>query len=185
MSGELVAALAGAIVGGVVGAGATLAATIAQEWWRDRGRGADMRTALITALDRNLAIMAEIPGALGTGEDAVVPQTVDLALLDATAEAKYGLLDVAACAAVDRARSRLAAVRRGMEHRAGAWQLTTLGIQVSSGPEEMDAKREWSNVLLNALAQDVTKKLIPPARAACEEALRVLRGQDAAAGGSA
>jgi len=185
VNSELLAALAGAVVGGVVGAGATLATTIVQEWWRERGRRAEVRSALITALERNLAIMAEIPGALGTGDDAVVPQTVDLALLDATAEAKYALLDVAACAAVDRARTRLAAVRHAMEHRARTWQLTSLGIQVSSGPEAMDAKRVWAGVLLTGLARDVTEKLIPPARAACEEALRVLRGQDTAAGGSA
>lgn len=186
---ELIAALIGAVVGAAITYFA--AVRLADRDRRLRGedqardlarRQGEMRVALASALDRNVAILDEIPGALGTGKDAVVPQTVDLALLDATAEAKFAYLDeVSTCAAIDRARSRLAAVRHAMEHRATVWSLTSLGIQVGSSASEMEAKREWSSRLLDGLARDVREKLIPSARVACDEALVALRGYGAKA----
>lgn len=188
MNSELAAALAGALVGAVIGSIGTYLGAVRVARVERQGRLEDeerarslrrieIREALAAALERNIEILDAIPETLGrvNKENPLLPQNVDLALLDATGVAKFELLDTPACAAVDLARARLDAVRRAMEHHAHVWSLTSLGIQVGQSSQEMAAKQVWSNCLLEGLRADVCEKLVPRAVKACKDALQALR----------
>lgn len=91
MSDELVAALAGAVVGAVE-----------QDRTRRRAQREEMRTALDTAFEVDVQLLAEAARATPCGH---------LLVLESTAQAKYGLLGVDTCLVVDYARAQLAAVQ--------------------------------------------------------------------------
>jgi hypothetical protein len=170
--------LLAAVLGAVVGAAITyfFAVRLAERGLHARRedeardlarRQGEMRVALASALEANVALLRELPDLYGKVN---VPPTVDPVVLDATSQHKYGLLDVPVCEAVDVARGKLAAVRRAMDHH-----VTTYGQAVANGSN-------WTNVSIDsrkALLDDITSKHVPAAITSCEAALVALRGHGA------
>jgi len=170
--------VAGTIFGAALGAAITVcgALSVAARTRKEREecdardlarRQGEMRVALASALEANIALLRELPDAYGTLN---VPATVDLIVLDATSQAKYGLLDVPACERVDVARGKLAAVRRAMDHLAAAF-----GQAVAAGTSRSDNSINSRKAML----ADITGKHVPEAIASCDAALVALRGYGA------
>jgi hypothetical protein len=177
-SGEAVTELLAAVVGAVVGAAIAYFCSVRlmERERRDRQeddardlarRQGEMRVALASALEGNVALLRELHDLYGKVN---VPPTVDLVVLDATSQAKYGLLDVSVCEAVDVARGKLAAIRRAMDHLA-----VTYGQAVASSTSRSDASIESRKAML----ADITGKHVPAALTSCEAALVALRGHGA------
>jgi hypothetical protein len=180
----VLAAVLGAVAGAIVGAVITYFCSVRlmdrerqnrrEDEARDLARRqGEMRVALAAALDGNVALLRELPGLYGTVN---VPPTVDLVVLDATSQAKYGLLDVPVCEAVDVARGKLAAIRRAMDHLAEAY-----GQGVASGTSRSDNSIESRKAML----ADITGEHRSAAIARCEAALVALRGFGAKPAGAA
>jgi len=172
--------LAAAVVGAAVGAAITYFCSVRLMDRERRGRQEDdardvarrqgeMRVALASALEANVALLRELSDLYGKVN---VPPTVDLVVLDATSQAKFGLLDVPMCEAVDVARGNLEAVRRAMDHLAASY-----GQAVAAGASRSDA----SITSRKAMLADITGKHVPAALASCDAALVALRGYGAKA----
>lgn len=180
---ELAIGLGGAIIGAILGAVLTYLASVRladREQGRRRDdeardlarRQGEMRVALAAALDANVRILDGVPPRIGPG-NARMPVAVDLVILEATAQAKYGLLEVAACAEVDRARARLAAIPATDDHVRAllSQRVHFTGVGRGEGPAQIARERDH--------AVRVLRELIGEARAACDEALVALRGRGA------
>lgn len=167
-------ALALTLVSGLAGSVLTLVLTSWRSWREKRQRQRDISCALRTALEQNLQILDRLEHRVSE-PGVVLPQSGDLAALEATAREKYGLLDTATCSAIDEARGRLEAVQKAMDHYAQTWAMTTQSLNDAAGDQPLyEHRREANARLLEPCKKSVKETLAPEAREACLTALAQL-----------